>query len=49
MPTVEKITSLSGDTIRRTYPHLVVKLSAKRDGMTLDNALAIANGTARRA
>ena len=47
MPQVEKITGLSGDTIRRTYPEYVVKLSARRDGMQLKNALAIANGTAR--
>src|SRR5262245_5917966 len=48
MPVVEKITGLSGDTIRRTYPQFVIKLSARRDGMQLKNALAIANGTARR-
>jgi len=48
MPVVEKITSLSGDNIRRNYPHLVVKLSPRRDGMKLKNALAIADGTAKR-
>jgi hypothetical protein len=48
MPVVEKITSLSGDNIRRNFPHLVVKLSARRDGMKLKNALAIADGTAKR-
>ena len=49
MPVVEEMTSLSGDNIRRTYPHLVVKLSQRRDGMQLKNILAIARGTARRA
>jgi len=49
MPEVEKITSLSGDSIRRIYPDLVVKLGPRRDGVKLRNALAIANGTARRA
>jgi len=49
MPVVEKITSLSSDTIRRKYGEYVVKLSARRDGMKLKHALAIANGTARRA
>jgi len=49
MSKVEEITSLSGDNIRRTYRHYVIKLSARRDGMQLKNVLAIANGTARRA
>jgi hypothetical protein len=48
MKVVEKITSLSGDNIRRNYPHLVVRLSPRRDGLRLRDALAIANGTARR-
>jgi len=48
MPVVEKITSLSGDNIRRNYPHLVIKLSPRRDGLKLRDALAIANGTAKR-
>ena len=48
MPVVEKITSLSGDNIRRNYSKYVVKLSPRRDGMKLKHALAIANGTARR-
>jgi len=48
MKVVEKITSLSGDNIRRNYPHLVVRLSPRRDGLRLRDALAIANGTARK-
>ena len=48
MSVVEKITSLSGDNIRRNYSHLVVKLSPRRDGMKLRHVLAIVNGTARR-
>jgi len=47
MPVVEEITSLSADTIRRTYPEFIIKLSPRRDGMKLKDALAIANGTAR--
>jgi hypothetical protein len=49
MPRVEKITSLSADNLRRNYSDYVVKLSPRRDGMKLKHALAIANGTARRA
>jgi hypothetical protein len=49
MSVVEEITSLSGDNLRRNYPDYVVKLSPRRDGMKLKHALAIANGTARRA
>jgi hypothetical protein len=48
MPVVEKITSLSADTIRRNYADYIVELSPRRDGMKLKHALAIANGTARR-
>ena len=49
MPVAEEVTSLSADTIRRVYPHLVVKLSDRRAAITLRNILAIASGTARRA
>ena len=49
MSAVEEITSLSSDNLRRNYPDLIVKLSARRDGMKLKHALAIANGTAHRA
>jgi hypothetical protein len=48
MTIVERITSLSGDNLRRNYPQYVVKLSPRRDGMKLKHALAIANGTAKR-
>jgi hypothetical protein len=48
MPVASKITSLSPDTIRREYPHLVVQLSPRRDGMRLRDALAIAAGKANR-
>jgi hypothetical protein len=41
---VTKITSLSRDTISRRYPHLVKKLSPRRKGMRLSDALAIARG-----
>jgi hypothetical protein len=39
-----EITSLSGDTIKRRYPHLIVQLSPRREGIKLRHALAIANG-----
>lgn len=45
-PDIEAITSLPPDTIKRRYPHLVVQLSARRVGMKLKNALAIADGNA---
>lgn len=41
---VEKITSLSADSLRRRFPQFIVKLSKRRDGMKLKHALAIANG-----
>ena len=44
-----QITSLSPMSLRRKYPHYVVKLSDRRDGMKLKHVLAIANGTAERA
>ena len=49
MAVVEEITSLSADTIRRKYAEYIVKLSPRRDGMKLRDALRIANGTARQA
>jgi hypothetical protein len=39
---VRKITTASPETIKREYPDLVVKISDKREGMTLANALRIA-------
>jgi hypothetical protein len=41
---VEELTSLSEDTIIRTYSKYVVDLSPRRRGMKLKNALRIANG-----
>jgi hypothetical protein len=43
---VTQITSLSEDSLGRHYPHLIVKLSPRRRGMSLGNALAIARGEA---
>jgi hypothetical protein len=43
---VEKITSLSPESLRRLYPGYIVKLGPRRDGMKLKHALLIANGTA---
>jgi len=45
-PDVTEITNLPPDTVKRRYPHLVVQLSARRIGMKLKHALAIAAGTA---
>jgi hypothetical protein len=47
-PTVKSITSLSHDSVKRHFPHLVVKLSPRREGMSLGNALDIAAGRAPR-
>ena len=44
LPEVEKITSLSTDTLKRHHPDKIVKLSPRREGMKLRHALAIANG-----
>jgi hypothetical protein len=44
-PDVEQITSLSEDSIKRKYPELIVKLSPRRVGMKLRNALLIAAGS----
>ena len=43
---VEEITGLHRDTIKRRYGHLVVKTSVRREAMSLGNALAIASGEA---
>jgi len=40
-PQVEEVTSLSWDTIKRRYPKKVRKLSPRREGMTLGDALAL--------
>jgi hypothetical protein len=42
------VTSLNRDTVGRHYSHLVVKLSPRRIGMSLGNALDIAAGRAPR-
>lgn len=44
-PDVEKITSLSIDTLNRRFPDHIVKLSERRRGMKLKHVLAINNGT----
>jgi hypothetical protein len=45
-PSAEQVTGLSKDTIKRRYPHLIRKLSERREGMQLGDALAIAAGEA---
>ena len=50
-PTVttgKTITSLSAQTIKEQFPHLIVRLSPKRQGISIENALAIAEGRAYR-
>ena len=42
----EAITNLSRETIRRWFPHLVIRLSPRRCGLKLRDALAIASGAA---
>jgi hypothetical protein len=41
---VEEITNLSHDTLRRRFPKLIKKLSDRRRGMKLRDALEIADG-----
>ena len=43
-PDVEDITSLDVATIKRRYPEYIVRLSDRRLGMKLRNALDITNG-----
>jgi hypothetical protein len=43
-PTAQDVTSLSADTLVRRYPHLIVRLSPRRVGMKMKDALAIAKG-----
>jgi hypothetical protein len=47
-PTVKSITTLSHDSVKRHYGHLVVQMTPRREGMTLGNALDIAAGRAPR-
>jgi hypothetical protein len=44
LPSAEEITGLSEDTLKRRFRHLVRKLSDRRAGMQLGDALKIANG-----
>jgi hypothetical protein len=46
VPDVTKITSLSHDSLQRHHRDKIVRLSPRRVGMKLRDALAIANGTA---
>jgi hypothetical protein len=41
---VEEITNLSGTTLERKYPDRIRRLSARRKGMALGDALKIAAG-----
>ena len=42
--TGESVTSLSADTLKRVHPSRIRKLSERRYGIKLRDALAIANG-----
>jgi hypothetical protein len=42
--TVKTLTTLSPDTIEREYSDYIIKLSARRRGMKMRNALKIAAG-----
>lgn len=44
--TARRMTSLSADTLKRNYPKFVVKLSERREGMSLRNILKITTGKA---
>jgi hypothetical protein len=44
LPEVEKITSLSHDSLKRRHRNKIVRLSPRRVGMKLRDALAIASG-----
>ena len=43
--TVERLTSLSADTIKRRFPDHVIDLSPGRKGMKARKAVEISNGT----
>jgi hypothetical protein len=43
-PSAEEITNLSKDTLKRNFPSKIRKLSDRREGMQLGDALAIASG-----
>jgi hypothetical protein len=45
-PSVEQITGLSRDILKKKYPHLLIRASERCLGMTIGNALKIANGEA---
>jgi hypothetical protein len=45
-PTAEDVTSLSADTLRRRYPDLIRRVSPRRIGIKMRDALTIANGAA---
>jgi hypothetical protein len=47
LPEAEIVTSLGADTLRRAYPHLIVRLSPRRVGMKMRDALSITRGQAK--
>jgi len=45
MPEAERLSSLSEDTLIREYAHKIVKLSKRRTGMRVIDALMLRDGT----
>jgi hypothetical protein len=41
MAEAERLSSLDEDTLRRNYPELIMKLSKRRDGMRVGDALML--------
>ena len=50
VPEAAALNSMSQDTFERTYPHLIRKISARRNAVELGDAISLppANETARR-
>jgi hypothetical protein len=46
-PVCEEMTGASWDSLRRTYPHLVIKISERIRGISLLNLILIAGGLAQ--
>jgi hypothetical protein len=47
LPEAMSLTNLSDDTLKKEYRHLIVRLSPRRVGMKMSDALAITRGNAK--
>jgi hypothetical protein len=47
LPEATSLTNLSHDTLKKQYRHLIVRLSPRRVGMKMSDALAITRGNAK--